>query len=124
MIRSRLRLDAPPRFQPSAAGAWAGAHARAARWLPMLFWPFTLMAAAPAAELRDESLRPAPGGSFYWQPAPPTLFDPARGLPAPGGAFPWTPAAVGPALFDRAASLPNPGGRFGVSVKSTSRNAK
>ena len=101
MIRSRLRLDAPPRFQPSAAGAWAGAHARAARWLPMLFWPFTLMAAAPAAELRDESLRPAPGG-----------------------AFPWAPAAVAPALFDRAASLPNPGGRFGVSVKSTLRNAK
>ena len=94
----------------------------------MLFWPFTLMvmAAAPAAELKGESLRPAPGGSFYWQPqpAPPTLFDPARGLPAPGGAFPWTPAAVGPALFDRAAPLPNPGGRFGVSVKSTSRNAK
>ena len=94
----------------------------------MLFWPLTLMviAASPAAELTDDTLVPAPGGSFYWQPrpAPPTLFDPARGLPSPGGSFPWAPAAIAPALFDRAAPLPKPGGRFGVSVTTKSRKAK
>jgi len=89
----------------------------------VLFGLSSAAAAFPLCFYRGD-LVPAPGGSFYWQPAPPTLFDPARGLPAPGGTFPWTPAAVAPALFDRAASLPNPGGRFGVSVKSTLRNAK
>jgi hypothetical protein len=83
--------------------------------------PGVLRGSDDASE-EENDLKPGPGGSFPWPPAPApaTLYDVGQPLPAPGAAYPWPPEQAPATMYDAGIPLPPPGGAFTASAPAKS----